>query len=113
MQTIVINSQKGGSGKTMLCKHLSVEAERAGDGPVFLIDTDPQATLTAWHAKREAETPARVDLPFEGMERGLSLIRSKAAALCIIDTASGRLDIAARLFKLADLADLSCAAKRE
>ena len=55
MRTIVINSQKGGSGKTMLCKHLAVEAERAGDGPVFLIDTDPQGTLTTWHAKREAE----------------------------------------------------------
>ena len=41
METIIINSQKGGSAKTMLAKHLSVEAERAGDGPVFLIDTDP------------------------------------------------------------------------
>ena len=29
MQVIVINSQKGGSGKTMLCKHLAIEAERA------------------------------------------------------------------------------------
>ena len=103
MQTIVINSQKGGSGKTMLCKHLAVEAGRAGDGPVFLIDTDPQATLTAWHAKREAETPARVDLPFDGLEKGLELIRAHGAAYCIIDTGSGRLDIAAELFKLADL----------
>jgi chromosome partitioning protein len=101
MQTIVINSQKGGSGKTMLCKHLAVEAGRAGDGPVFLIDTDPQATLTAWHTKREAAT--RVDLPFEGLAKGLDLIRSHGAAYCIIDTASGRLDIAAELFKLADL----------
>src|SRR6202453_4267697 len=103
MQVIVINSQKGGSAKTMLAKHLSVEAERAGDGPVFLIDTDPQGTLTAWHAKREAETPARVDLPFDGLEKGLELIRAHGARYCIIDTASGRLDIAAELFKLADL----------
>lgn len=103
MQTIVINSQKGGSGKTMLCKHLSVEAERAGNGPVFLIDTDPQGTLTAWHTKREAETPARVELPFNGLEKGLDLIRSHGAVYCIIDTASGRLEIAAELFKLADL----------
>ncbi len=47
MQVIAINSQKGGSGKTMLAKHLSVQAERAGDGPVYLIDTDPQGSLTA------------------------------------------------------------------
>lgn len=104
MQVIVINSQKGGSGKTMLCKHLSVEAERSGDGPVFLIDTDPQATLTAWHTKREAETPGRIEVPFEGLEKGLSLLRQHGAAYCIIDTASGRLEIAGELFKFADLA---------
>lgn len=103
MQVIVINSQKGGSGKTMLCKHLSVEAERSGDGPVFLIDTDPQATLTAWHIKREAETPARIEAPFEGLEKGLNLLRQHGATYCLIDTASGRLEIAAELFKIADL----------
>lgn len=103
MQVIVINSQKGGSGKTMLCKHLSVEAERSGDGPVFLIDTDPQATLTAWHIKRQAETPARIEAPFEGLEKGLNLLRQHGATYCLIDTASGRLEIAAELFKIADL----------
>jgi len=102
MQVIVINSQKGGSAKTMLAKHLSVEAERVGDGPVFLIDTDPQGSLTAWHAKREFEAPQRVDLPFEGLDRGLGLVRQLGAEYCIIDTASGRVEIAKELFKLAD-----------
>ena len=63
MQTIVVNSQKGGSGKTSLCAHLSVEAERIGDGPVYLIDTDPQGTLSAWHEARAAEAPRRVEIP--------------------------------------------------
>jgi chromosome partitioning protein len=102
MQVIVINSQKGGSAKTMLAKHLSVEAERAGDGPVFLIDTDPQGSLTAWHTKRESETPQRVELPFEGLEKGLELLRNHAVAYCLIDTASGRVEVARELFKLAD-----------
>jgi chromosome partitioning protein len=102
MQVIVINSQKGGSAKTMLAKHLSVEAERAGDGPVFLIDTDPQGSLTAWHTKRESETPQRVELPFDGLERGLQLLRQHGAAYCLIDTASGRVDVARELFKMAD-----------
>ena len=65
MQVIVINSQKGGSGKTMLAKHLAVEAERAGDGPVYLIDTDPQSSLSACHDKREAKKPARIDVAFD------------------------------------------------
>jgi chromosome partitioning protein len=103
MQVIVINSQKGGSGKSMPAKHLPVAAERAGDGPVFLIDTDPQGRLTAWHSKRESEAPQRVELPFEVLEKGLELLRERGAAYCFIDTASGRLDVARGLFKLADL----------
>ncbi len=71
MQAIVINSQKGGSGKTTLCAHLSVEAERAGDGPVFLIDTDPQGTLTTWHKRRGADVPRRIEVPFDGIASGL------------------------------------------
>jgi chromosome partitioning protein len=102
MQIIVINSQKGGSAKTMLAKHLSVEAERAGDGPVFLIDTDPQGSLTAWHTKREAEAPGRAEVPFEGLEQGLEILRHHGAAYCFIDTASGRVDVAKELFELAD-----------
>ena len=102
MRTIIINSQKGGSAKTMLAKHLSVEAERAGDGPVFLIDTDPQGSLTAWHNKRESEVPQRVDLSFDGLEKGLGLLRQHGAAYCIIDTASGRVEVAKELFRLAD-----------
>jgi chromosome partitioning protein len=74
MQVIVINSQKGGSAKTMLAKHLSAAAERAGDGPVSLIDTDPQGSLTAWHNKRESDAAQRVELPFEGLDRVLSLL---------------------------------------
>jgi chromosome partitioning protein len=42
MKTIVITSQKGGSGKTTLAAHLVVEAERADDAPAWLIDTDEQ-----------------------------------------------------------------------
>lgn len=102
MQVIVINSQKGGSAKTMLAKHLSVEAERAGDGPVFLIDTDPQGSLTAWHTKRESEVPARADVSFEGLQKGLDLLRQHGATYCLIDTASGRVEIARELFRLAD-----------
>jgi len=102
MQIIVINSQKGGSAKTMLAKHLSVEAERAGDGPVFLIDTDPQGSLTAWHSKRESESPALAEVAFDGLAKGLEIIRRRGAAYCFVDTGSGRLDIASDLFKLAN-----------
>jgi len=104
MQTIVINSQKGGSGKTTLCAHLSVEAERTGDGPVFLIDTDPQGTLTTWHEKRTVELPRRVEMPFDGIAQSLKLLlREHKAAFCFIDTAPSRTNETATLFKFADL----------
>lgn len=103
MQTIVINSQKGGSGKTTLCAHLSVQAQYAGGGEVFLIDTDPQGTLTTWHEKREAEAPRRAELPFHDIESGLHILRERGVAFCFIDTAPSRTDDTAYLFKLANL----------
>jgi chromosome partitioning protein len=58
MKTIVVASQKGGSGKTTLAAHLAVTIERVGSGPAVLLDLDPQATLSGWWNQREAETPA-------------------------------------------------------
>jgi chromosome partitioning protein len=103
MQTIIFNSQKGGSGKTNLCAHLAVEAERAGDGPVYLIDTDPQGTLTTWHECRKVETPRRVEIPLNQLSEGLAILRQHDAEFCFIDTAPNRTPDSAQLFKLADL----------
>jgi chromosome partitioning protein len=103
MKTLVWNSQKGGSGKTSLCAHTAVEAERAGDGPVYLIDTDPQGTLTTWHEGREAETPARVEVTLATLPASLTTLRDRGAAFCMIDTAPTRADENAELFRLADL----------
>lgn len=103
MKTIIVNSQKGGSGKTTLCAHLAVEAERAGDGPVYLIDTDPQGTLSTWHEHREAEAPQRVEVPLGSLAAGLAQLRSLKAAYCLIDTAPTRTDENAALFRMADL----------
>jgi chromosome partitioning protein len=43
MQTVVIVSQKGGTGKTTIAVHLAVAAELAGKAAV-VIDLDPQAS---------------------------------------------------------------------
>jgi chromosome partitioning protein len=103
MKTVVWNSQKGGSGKTSLCAHVAVEAERAGNGPVYLIDTDPQGTLSTWHEGREAETPYRVEVPLQSLSGALQSLADRGAAWCMIDTAPTRADENADLFRLADL----------
>lgn len=103
MKTIVITSQKGGSGKTMLAAHLPVEAERRGDGPAWLIDTDRQATLTRWHERRKLETPQRGEARFDRLKTGLETLAANGAAYCFIDTAPTISDQTASLLDLADL----------
>jgi chromosome partitioning protein len=103
LKTIVITSQKGGSGKTTLAAHLAVEAERAGDAPVWLIDTDQQATLSQWHDRREQETPQRAEMPFARLADGLADIGRRGAAYCFIDTAPTISDQTAAIINLADL----------
>jgi cellulose biosynthesis protein BcsQ len=48
MHVIAVASQKGGSGKTTLAGHIAVQAELAGAGPVAVVDTDPQGSLSDW-----------------------------------------------------------------
>ena len=47
MKVLVLASQKGGAGKTTIAAHVGVAAELDGAGPVVLIDTDPQGSLSA------------------------------------------------------------------
>lgn len=104
MKTIVISSQKGGSAKSTLAALLSVEAERAGNGPVWLIDTDQQGTLSRWHDRRESETPQRGEIPFKDLASGLITIAGKhGAAFCFIDTAPAISGQSEGIIALADL----------
>jgi chromosome partitioning protein len=103
MKTIVATSQKGGSGKTTLCAHLAVEAEHQGDGPVWLIDTDKQGTLSQWHERRTAETPRRADLLFAQFAGGLSHLEKRGAVFCFVDTAPAISDQTTAIIDLADL----------
>ena len=102
MKTIVISSQKGGSGKTMLAAHLAVEAERTGN-TAWLIDTDRQATLSQWHQRREAETPQRLDVPIERMADGIRKIAEQNADYCFVDTAPSLSEQNVALLERADL----------
>jgi chromosome partitioning protein len=103
MKTIVVTSQKGGSGKTTLCAHLAVEAERVGDCPAWLIDTDKQGTLSVWHERRDAETPQRAEISLTQIESGLAVLASRGAAYCFIDTPPSISEQNVSVLKLADL----------
>lgn len=86
MKTLVIASQKGGAGKTTFAANLSVMAERCGNGPVVLIDADPQASLANWWNKRKATTPAFLMACADGLKVHLAALEEAGTGLVIIDT---------------------------
>jgi len=83
---LVLASQKGGTGKTTLSGHLAVEAHNAGVGPVALIDTDPQGSLSQWWNARKAPEPLFVKVgPFE-LAKVLEDLTRSDIKLAVIDT---------------------------
>ena len=110
MKVLSIVSQKGGTGKTTLATHLSVEAERNGQ-TTALIDLDPQASAAKWGDHRQADPPAVVATPASRLKHWLEIAENNAATLAIIDTPpnteSSILQIA-KVLSLITSAFLSC-----
>ncbi len=86
MRVIGFASQKGGSGKTTLAGHIAVQAERAGAGPVAMIDTDPQGSLSDWWNARKAETPAFAQTFISRLKEDIQKMRDLGIELLIFDT---------------------------
>ena len=86
MRVLAIASQKGGSGKTTVSGHLAVQAERAGAGPVVLIDIDPQGSLADWWNEREDEKPAFAHTTVARLANDLEALRQQGFKLAVIDT---------------------------
>jgi len=114
MRVIVMASQKGGSGKTTLAGHLAVEADRRGDGPVALIDTDPQGSLAQWWNAREHDGPAFVQSGMQTLKRrrdedrrtlhtDLLQLREQGFRLVVIDTPPSVTRTIAEVVAFADL----------
>jgi chromosome partitioning protein len=103
MKTVVITSQKGGSGKTTLAAHFAVAAEKAGHGPAVVIDTDPQQTLATWWNVREAETPKLAPVSIRELPEKLAALRQAGFTYCFIDTPPALTEQNKQVLKLADL----------
>lgn len=86
MHVVVAASQKGGAGKTTLAAHFAVAAEAAGHGPVILVDTDPQGTLTKWWECREADTPALAAVDAGSLPAKIDQLRAQGFAMVVVDT---------------------------
>ena len=104
MLTLCLCSTKGGGGKTSMAAHLAVEAERQGQGPVAIIDTDPQASLARWWNLRQADTPAFVQTTMAGLPAQLEALRKAGYHLVVIDTPGADVSFTRSVLSHADLA---------
>jgi chromosome partitioning protein len=100
---MVLASQKGGSGKTTLSGHLAVQADRNGEGPVALIDTDPQGSLAEWWNARESDSPAFVQSSLQTLREDLEALRDQGFKLVVIDTPPAVTKAIAQVVQFADL----------
>lgn len=99
---IAVANQKGGVGKSTLTGHLAVCAV-AEAGPVILLDTDEQGSLSAWWNAREAAQPAFVTL--ENLKKLPQIIEAVAASggsYVFIDTPPQATDAIAYVMEQAD-----------
>ncbi len=103
MQVVTLASRKGGSGKTTLAGHLAVEAERRGDGPVALVDLDPQGSLADWWNARSAETPVFAQTSVNRLAQDLRQLREAGIKLVVIDTPPALNDSIREVVGLSDL----------
>ena len=103
MHVLVMASQKGGSGKTTLSGHLAVEADKANIGPVALIDTDPQGSLSHWWNAREATSPHFAKVGLLELREALEELRRTGIKLAVVDTPPAITDSISQVVAHADL----------
>jgi chromosome partitioning protein len=103
MHTIVLATQKGGSGKSTVAIGLAIAAKQAGHS-VRLIETDPQGTLSNWQGRRGTAEPMVETIYNVGrLEGRLEQLARGGVTLVVIDTASGVSAVTAAAIRCADL----------
>ncbi|MDW8397900.1 MAG: ParA family partition ATPase [Acetobacteraceae bacterium] len=85
---IAVAQRKGGAGKSTVAANLAAALAASGR-QVGLLDTDPQGTLTRWHAERQASAARAAALAFEapsGWRVPATLDRMRGLDAVILDT---------------------------
>ena len=103
MRTIIVTSQKGGSGKSTITRNLAVVAGRDAQ-QVLCLDLDPQQTLRRWWEAREGDEPGMLaaDPPPERLPPTLQAAAERFD-LCLIDTPPAASDWLPGALRSADL----------
>ncbi|MBP2310466.1 AAA family ATPase [Azospirillum melinis] len=105
MKVLAVHSQKGGSGKTTLSAHLSVQAARLGHR-VLIVDLDPQESVRKWWDRRVADdVTLSVNPPVAGIK---AAAKEHGCDLVVIDTPPRSAATTLAALELANLVLIPC-----
>lgn len=107
MDVVAIVAQKGGTGKTTLAVSLAVAGDRSGR-TVAVIDLDPQASVSNWADRRDADFPVVVSAQPARLQHVLSAAEEQGADLLLIDTPPRAEQAALAAAKVANLVLIPC-----
>lgn len=107
MQIVAIESQKGGSGKTLTALNLAVAATLAGK-TAAVIDLDPQASAAGWRDTRSETDPVVVAVPSSRLPHAIAAAQESGADLVLLDTAPHVEATALAAARAADLILIPC-----
>ena len=85
MRTVALVTQKGGSGKSTLAACLAVAAQEGGER-VFLVDMDPQKSLTKWAHRRNDKTMPVETVSAAKLPDAMAALAKGGVTLVIVDT---------------------------
>ncbi len=108
MQTLVVASRKGGSGKTTLTAHLAVAAGLNRKGPAALMDLDPQGSLAHWWNERGQEEPFYLRSTIDRLPEDHARLADAGLNLLFIDTPPVYSKTLDKVIALADLVLIPC-----
>jgi chromosome partitioning protein len=122
MKVLVTASRKGGSGKTVVTRHLAVAALRSGIGKVAVVDLDPMRGLSRWWQRRPEDGLELVQLAPEGtpsashedraaaaltaakqLDGAIPALRAQGYGLLLIDTPPAADEVVRLAVRAADL----------
>jgi chromosome partitioning protein len=114
MKTVAVTINKGGAGKTMLCRTLGTAAADAGLF-VLLIDMDTQQNSTSWRKRRPGDLmlPQVQFTTEKDLDETLKRAETAGCDLVLIDTPPGRSAEAPAAVEAADLVLIPCTSEPE
>lgn len=102
LKVVVSANTKGGAGKSTVTVHLAVKAAEA-DGPVCVMDVDPQGNTVQWWNERQAQDVQFANINFADLPAQIRGLEEAGFKYLFIDTPPLAVENVMRAIQVADL----------